>query len=148
MLSDFTYQDAEWKERQHERVRPKDPIYVALHWKKKEIRASIENVSLNGMGILAYKLIEKGLKIQPGSTIFLDFKLPPSYKYSGVKGTVAYLNSIGDYSVKLGIQLYPKASETQLLEKYIAHRKQEILDELDQLFYESYWRQGVQHLYF
>jgi hypothetical protein len=148
VLSDFTYKDAEWKERKHERVRPKDPIYVTLHWKRKEIRASIENISLNGMGILTYKLTEKGVNIQPGSTIYLDFKLPPSYKYLGIKGTVIYLSQISDYSVKLGLKIYPKTSETQTLEKYIAQRKQEILDELDQLFSEAYWQRGVQHLYF
>lgn len=148
VLSDFTYQEVEWKERKHERVRPKNPIYVTLQWKRKELRASIENISLNGMGILAYKLSEKGLKIRPGSTISLDFKLPPNFEYSSVKGIVVYLNPIGDHSVKLGLRLYPKASDTQSLEKYIAQRKQEILDELDQLFSEVYWQRGVQNLYF
>jgi hypothetical protein len=148
VLSDFSYQDAEWKERQHERVRPKDPIYVTLQWRQKAIRACIENISVNGMGILAYKLVEKGIKIRPGSTIYMDFNLPPHYKYSGVKGTVIYLNAIGDHSVKLGVQLHPKTGETHSLGNYFAQRKQEILDELDQLFSESYWQRGVQHLYF
>jgi hypothetical protein len=148
VLSDFAYRDAEWKERKHERVRPKDPTYLTLRWKRKECRASIENLSVTGMGILAYKLVEKEMKFHPGSSIVLDFQLPPNYEYTGLKGTIVYLNPIGAYSAKLGVQLHPKASEAHSLEKYIAQRKQEIFEELEQLFLISSWPRGVEHLYF
>ena len=148
VLSGFEYCDVEWKERQYERVRPKNPSYVTLQWKRKEFRAPIENISANGMGILAYKLFEMGMKLQPGSNIHLDFQLPPNYKYTGLKGSIVYLQNIGRYSTKLGIQLFPKASEAHSLEKYVAQRKQEILGELDQLFLELSRPRGVECLYF
>jgi hypothetical protein len=148
VLSDFTYRDTEWKERKHERVRPKNPSYVTLRWKRRTLRAPIENISASGMGVIAYKPVEKGMRLQPGSTIHLDFQLPPNDEYTGIKGTVIYLHPIGECSIKLGIQLFPKASEAQSLEKYIAQRKREIMGELELLFLETSWPRGVEHLYF
>jgi len=148
ILSDFTYKDTEWKERKHERVQPKNPSYVTLHLKKKALRAPIENISISGMGVLAYKPVEKGMNFQPGSTLHLDFKLTPNDEYTGIKGTIIYQRPVGSCSVKLGIQLFPKASEAQSLEKYIEKRKREILGELALLFLETSWPRGVEHLYF
>jgi hypothetical protein len=147
-LSDFAYRDTEWKERLHERVQPKNPSYVTLRWKKKVLRAPIENISVSGMGVLVYKLVEKGMDFQPGSTIHLDFQLPPNYEYTSIKGTIIYQHPVGSCSIKLGVQLFPKASEAQSLEKYIAQRKREILGELELLFLETSWPRGVEHLYF
>jgi hypothetical protein len=148
VLSDFAYKDSEWKERKHERVRPKNPSYVTLRCKKKVLRAPIENISVSGMGVLAYKPVEKGMDFQPGSMIYLDFKLTPNDEYNGIKGKIIYLHPVGGCSVKLGIQLYPKASEAQSFEKYIEKRKREILGELELLYLESSWPRGVEHLYF
>jgi len=148
VLSDFVYKDTEWKERKHERVRPKNPSYVTLRWNKKALRAPIENISVSGMGVLAYKPVEKGMNLQPGSTLHLDFQLTPDHEYSGIKGAIIYQHPVGSCSVKLGIQLFPKASVAQSLEKYIEKRKREILGELELLFLETSWPRGVEHLYF
>jgi len=148
VLSDFTYVDAEWKKRQHERVQPKQPTYVNLHWKGDVVRTCLENISVDGMGLLAYKLIEKGMEIQPGSNVQLDFRLPPDHQYTALKGTIVYLNPIGRFLARIGIRLFPKAKETRLLEKYIAQRKQEILVELDRAYWEMSKPRGVENLYF
>jgi hypothetical protein len=148
ILSDFAYKDSEWKERKHERVRPKNPSYATLRCKKKALRAPIENISVSGMGVLAYKPVEKGMNFQPCSTLHLDFKLTPNDEFTGIKGTIIYQRPVGSCSVKLGIQLFPKASEAQSLEKYIEKRKREILAELELLFLETSWPRGVEHLYF
>ena len=148
VLSGFAYSDAEWKKRRYERVRPKHPTYVTVRWKGKVVRACIENISANGIGLLAYKLSERGMKIQPGSNIQLDFQLSPDHQYTALKGSVVYLNKIGRFSATIGIQLYPNAKEARLLEKYIAYRKQEILAELNQAYWEMTRPRGVESLYF
>jgi hypothetical protein len=148
VLSGFAYIDNELKKRQHERVRPKHPTYVTLHWKGKAVRECIENISVNGMGILAFKILEKGMRIQPGSKIQLDFHLSPDYKYTGLKGAVIYINSMESYLTTIGIQLFPTARESRLLEKYIAPRKQEIMEELNQAYWELIKPRGVESLYF
>jgi hypothetical protein len=148
VLSGFAYIDNEWKKRQHERVRPKYPTYVTLYWKRKAVRECMENISINGMGLLAFKIFERGMGIQPGSNVQLEFQLPPDHKYTGLKGTVIFINTIGRYLTKIGIQLFPTAKEARLLEKYIVPRKQEILEELNQAYWELIKPKGVESLYF
>jgi len=148
VLCDFSYLDKEWNKRQHERVQPKHPVYVTLHWKGKAIRESMENISVNGMGIFAYKIFERGMRFQPGSNVKLDFQLSPDYQYTGLKGTIIHINSIGKHFSSIGIRLFPTAKESRLLEKYIAPRKQEILEELRQLFWELLQPRRVESLYF
>jgi len=147
VLSDFAYIDNEWKKRQHERVRPKHPTYVTLHWKRKAVRECMENISANGMRILAYKIFESGMRIQPGSNVHLDFQLSPDRKFTALKGTIIYINTIGRYTT-LGIRLFPTAKESRMLEKHIAPRKQEILEELKQAYRELIMPRGVASLYF
>jgi PilZ domain len=148
VLSGFAYTDIGLKKRQHERVRPKHPTYVTLHWIRKAVRECMQNISVNGMGILAFKIFEKGMKIQPGSKIQLEFQLSPDYKYTGLTGTIIYLNTIDRYLTTIGIKLFPTARESRLLEKYIAPRKQEILEELNQAYRELIKPRGVESLYF
>lgn len=112
------------------------------------VRAYLENISIDGMGILAYKLVEKGMKVKPGSNVQLDFQLFPDNKYTTLKGKIIYLNTIGGFFTTIGIQLFPKAKEAHQLEKYIAHRKQEILEELNLVYWEKIRPRGVENLYF
>jgi len=148
ILSGFAYADVEWKDRQYERVQPQHPTYVTLNWRRKTFRACIENISVNGMGVLAYKLLEKGMKIQPGSNVQLEFQLSPAHEFTDLKGTIVYINTIGRFSSTIGIRLFPKAKEARSLEKFIAQRKQEILVELHQAFWEMSKPRGVESLYF
>lgn len=148
VLSGFAYTDIDWKKRQHERVRPKQPTYVALHWKGKAHRACIDNISVNGMGILAFKIFERGVRIQPGSKVQLEFQLSPDQIYMALKGTIIYINTIGRYLTKIGIRLFPKARESRVLKEFIAPRKQEILEELNQAYWEMKKPKGIETLYF
>jgi len=148
VLSGFAYIDTEWKERQYERVRPPKTVYVTLHWRGKAFRTSLENISVNGMGLWAYKLFESRMKIQPGSNTQLEFQLSPEYKYMALKGRIIYSRTINSLFVKLGIQLYPKAREARSLKKYIAQRKYEIMEEFDQAFTELSRLRGVESLFF
>jgi len=148
VLSDFDYIDTNWKRRQHERVRPKKPTYVNLHWRRQSVRTPMDNISVNGMGILAYKLFESGKKIQPSSKIKLDFQLPPDYKFVSVKGTIVYLYEMDSVLTKMGIQLHTNVKEARFLEEYIVQRKKEIMEELNQSFNELSKPWGVENLYF
>ncbi len=148
VLSGFVYIDTDWKERQHERVQTQNPTYVTLRWKGKVFSACMENISVKGMGLLAYKLFERGMKIQPGSNARLDFQLSPEDRYTSVRGVIVYLHPLSSLWVKLGIRLFPSARQARSLEKYIAHRKDEIMEELDRNSYELSRPRGVESLYF
>jgi hypothetical protein len=148
VLSGFAYTDVEWKKRQHERVQPKHPTYVNLHWKGKMIRPYLENISAGGMGILAFKLDEAEMRIQPGSNVHFDFELAADCSFTGLKGVVIYINGSSSSSAKIGIKLFPKVQEARLLEKFVAQRKQEIFEELTQAYWELSRPTGVEALYF
>lgn len=148
VLSDFAYVDSELKKRQHERVRPKQPTYVNLHWKRKAQRACMENISVNGIGLLAFKVFENGMNFQPGSRVELEFQLSPGGIDMALKGAIIYINSIDRYLTTIGIRLYPTGLESRLLREYITPRKQEILGELNQAYWELIQPRGVETLYF
>ncbi len=148
ILSDFDYSDTDWKRRKHERVQPLKPTYVNLHWRRRSIRAALDNISVSGMGILGYKLFECEIKIEPRSKIKLDFQLLPDYKFVSVKGTVVYLYEMSSVVTRIGIELHTTAKEAQYLAKYVEQRKKEIMEELNQSFNELSKPWGVENLYF
>ena len=148
VLSGFAYFDIEWKKRRHERVQPKKLTFVNLQWKRKVARACIANISVDGMGLFAYKLLEHGLRLQPGSEVQLNFELPPDRKYSALKGEIIYINPIGSFTAAIGIRLLPKAKQSRLLGEYVALRKQEIMEELNRAYWELSRPRGVESLYF
>ena len=148
VLSGFVYVDIELNKRQHERVWPKQSTYLTLHCRGKAHRACIDNISASGIGIFAFKIFERGMKIRPGSKIQLEFRLSPDHKNMVLNGKIVYINTINRYSTTMGIRLFPKARESRLLSEYIAPRKQEILEELSQAYWESIRPRGVESLYF
>jgi hypothetical protein len=148
VLSDFGYSETDWKKRKHERVQPKKTIYVNLHWKRRSIRAPLDNISVGGIGIIAYKLVDSGIKIESGSKIKLDFELPPDYKFLSVKGTIVYLYEMSSELTRIGIQLNTTVKDAQILKKYVFQRKKEIIEELNQSFNELIKPSGVENWYF
>ena len=148
VLSGFAYIDINWKKRRHERVQPKHPIYVTLHWKGKATRPCMRNISVDGMGVMAYKLLESEMRIQPGSNVQLDFILPADHIFTALKGAIIHINPMGSFLSVIGIQLFPKVKEARLLEQYVTLRKQEILEELNQVYWKLSRPRGVESLYF
>ncbi len=147
-LSGFVYSDSEWKARYHERVQPKDPTYAFLSINRRGIRAFIENISLNGQGLLVDKRILADGCFKLGSKVALKFKLPPNYEWNGLKGSIINLKNINDSLVKLGLRLIPSVKESRSLIQYVTGRKQEILEELNQNCYEKTVARGIEALYF
>jgi hypothetical protein len=65
-----------------------------------------------------------------------------------MKGTIIYINTIDRYLTKIGIRLFPMARESRLLSEYISARKQEIMEELNQEYWEMKKPRGIEALYF
>ena len=134
ILSDFSLVNTEWKARKHERVCQKSPTYASLHCKSNPCRAPLEDVSMEGMGILAYHLDQKGVPIEPGGKVCVDFQLAPGFRWSSVRGTVVYVQPRNPNMARVGLRLYPDAKEARYLEGYIANRKKEILEEVTKVY--------------
>jgi PilZ domain len=148
LLTDFAYIENQWTERRYERVHPKKPAHATMRWRRKAIRASVEDISVNGIGLLAYKLLEKGTQFQPGSHVLLDLPLLPDYEWTALRGTVIYVNPVKCSLVRIGLRLHLSSKEASSLENYIAGRKDEILEELELAYFEARKPRGVERLYF
>jgi hypothetical protein len=148
VLSGFVYAGNEWVKRRHERVQPKLLTVVALHWKGVTVRSIVRDISVDGMGVSAYKLVESGMRVRSGSTVWLDFELPPGHKFMALKGTITNINPMSNYSTAIGMRLFPKGEEARFLGQYVALRKQQIFEELDQAYWEMRSPRGVESLFF
>lgn len=147
-LTDFVYTDSDWKERQNERVRPKDPTYASLHCRRESIRASLQTISIDGIGVLACKNIKPDTKIQPNSPVKLDFQITPNYGWESLKGMLVYMLKAKNSFSRCGIRLHPNVKQARILERYIYLRQREIMEELDQAFITATSPMGAECQYF
>lgn len=147
-LSDFEYTDSDWKDRQHDRVRPQDPTYVTLHCGREKIRASMQTLSIDGMGVLACKSLKPDTKIYPNSLVKLDFQITPNYVWDTLKGVIVYVHKVQNSFSRCGIRLHPNSKQARLLERYVYLRKREIMEELDQVFINATSPLGAECQYF
>ena len=146
LLSDLAY--ADWKKRQTERVQPQKPTYVNLLYRRHTYRALIEDISLDGLGILANRSIDPNDRLQVGGKVSLKFQVAPGYSFNNLKGMLVYRQKVGLQLVKFGIHLYPDSGEKLVLQAIIDQRREEILQELDQLISQPREPQRVENLYF
>jgi hypothetical protein len=148
VLSRIGYINTEWKERQMERVQPKSPTYISLCLEGKEIRTPLENISVNGMRVMAYKASDKGINFQPGTKIDMMLPIPPRSNWMTLKGNIVYSRPIDKILEILGIEFRPNTRQAQSLEKYISLRKKEILEEVYQVYIQSFKTRGIESLFF
>jgi hypothetical protein len=147
-LGEFENTGRPWIERAHERVQPRLPIRVIIQMGDRTVTASMQNLSLSGIGLLAYKLNDRGIEVQTGQAIKLDFELPQVSARLSLPGRVLNVKHHGDRVSCLGVNTFPNVDQARVLERYVTRRKVEILDELDQSFNDAFEPQNVKELYF
>jgi hypothetical protein len=98
-------------------------------------RAFVEDISSEGIGILANKTIDLEGRLQPGVRLLLEFQLAPEHLFFYLKGTIMYRRNVGQQLVKLGLRLLPNYHQKIALQTYISQRYAEILRELEQDHY-------------
>ena len=147
-LFNFAYLNGEWIDRCHERVQPKDPTYVTLNYHDLAIRASLVDISINGMGVLVGNSESLDVEFQPNTSICSDFQTSSHFEWRKLGGAIHYQRQVSDSIVRLGIRLYPKVEQVQQLESYIDTRKAEIMDELDRAYISASVPVGVESQYF
>jgi hypothetical protein len=148
VLGDFSPMGHAWATRSHERVQPRQPIRVSLHCDSCVLSTSLENLSLVGAGLLAYKPAERGLDPRLGVPVKVEFELPVPRGKVTLPGRLANITYPGARLACLGISTFPNTEQTRILERYITHRKSEIVDELDNSLIAAFEPQSVKELYF
>ncbi len=136
--TNLKYVDHPWRARAHERVQPKHPlrtIFSLSHW---SVSACVADISLSGVGLLIYRMNQKGIEIEPGVPVQLGLRLPDANAPQIIKGTIVRVNQLGNSAmISLGIQTYPTEKQTRNLKSYISARQSEILEELASIVRQS-----------
>jgi hypothetical protein len=147
-LTEFSYVEGSWQERLYERVQTKKPAYVTMRYKEDRFRASLLDISLNGMGLLVGISGDPAINFQPNCSVCIDFETSPGFKWEKLGGAIHYQQKKSRLVFRLGIRLYPKLEQARQLEKYINIRKAEIKQELDEASFHSRISTGVEYQYF
>jgi hypothetical protein len=145
-LSDLSY--SEWQDRKSERVQPKCPVYINMHYYRKIYRAFLEDISNEGMGILVSKTIDPNDRLRPGVKLSLEFPLTSEHILFNLKGMIIYRKNVGQQLIKCGLHLLPNVNQKTTLEVYITQRYEEILAELQQEYIHIQEQCRVEHQYF
>jgi hypothetical protein len=145
-LADLTMAGWHWNERQSDRVQPRSPIYVYGEHKKELIRASLDNLSVEGMSLMIYKNKAKMVPIDPDSAMRLTLQLPGEEARLDLKGRVVRERQIGRLDI-IGLQLMASKAQEKRIHRYVLARKAEILAELEQtvgeILEQQHWNPDV-----
>jgi hypothetical protein len=147
-LSEFSYLQRGWMERLHERVQPKDPTYVSMRYRGLGIRSSLSDISINGAGLLLGKSEDYEIKFEINSSVVIDFHINPAFRWRKLGGAIQYQQSATSSLLRLGIRLYPKEEQARHLDRYIADRKAEIMEDLDQTYLTASIPSRIEYQYF
>lgn len=147
-LKDFEATGRGWAVRRHERVQPSQPTRVMLHCQDRFLPTFLENLSLTGVGLLAYKPLERGLQPNIGHEVRVEFALPTVHARMALGGRLVSVYYPGQQLAMLGVQTTPTLPQATMLERYITNRQGEIVDEIDQVIKASLTPPNAQDLYF
>lgn len=146
VLGEFSLIERSWADRRHERVQPGQATHVSLRVDDRIFKASLENFSLNGAGVMAYKLRENGFDLSPGQELKLEFELARAHL--SLPARLISIHYHGRFLACLGIYTSPNPGQVRTLDRYIKLRKAEILRDLERSFNEAFQPQNVKELYF
>jgi hypothetical protein len=131
-LADLTFTGRCWKERQNDRVQPRDPIYVHVEHKRALVRANLENLSTGGMSLMGCTYRENALHLDHDTAVRLTLQLPGDDDRMNLKGRVVHARQIGSLVI-VGVQLVAHSAQEKRISQYVKARKIEILAELEKI---------------
>jgi PilZ domain len=147
-LEQLAFTGSDWKNRNGDRVQPKNPTYVTILNREIRITGLLEDISKTGVGVMAYRLLDRGPGISLGDAIRIDFRLPDQNILFTLKGTVASMSKVGRSLVRIGIRITTRPVQSLHLEEFINFRRSEILTELETANQQATERFRVEALYF
>ena len=146
-LTDLTLTGRCWNERQTDRVQPRDPVYVYVEHNKALVRATMDNLSVGGMSLMACSYREKALHTDFNKPVRLTFQLPGDNVQLDIKGKVVHTRQAGRLVIN-GVKLMASSPQEKRIDRYVKARKSEILAELERIFRETreqYWMPDLYH---
>ena len=146
-LTDFSYTGTLWHERIEQRVQPEKPVSVDLLMARRFYRASLKDISANGIGLLVNIPVEIQGDIITNTPADFTFQLNALDQFT-LHGKIVHRQLIGRSLFDLGLHIFPTPTQKTWLENYISRRKQAILTELERQLAYSLEPQPVKDQYF
>jgi len=132
-LTGFKFMDSPWHDRKSERVEPVEPLHITLSTKNATFRGRLENLSMNGLGMLLYTKNFKNIPIKAGESVNTRIILGEDIPPLEMRGKLVASRLIGQALTHLGMEIRPEGLQKTLLTQYISTRRHEILAELEHL---------------
>lgn len=129
-LSDFHILKQEWRERSEQRVQPKFPVYFSFTSDGKEIRASLHDISIKGMCLIANIELDEIPAAITNSDLDLMVNVKPYLEEFRVRGIVKDMRYLTESLTRIGLEIFPTRSDFRRLADYIQVRHQEITEEV------------------
>ncbi len=146
-LTDFSYTGTLWHERGEQRVQPDQPVAIDLLMSRRFYRASLKDVSANGIGILVNIPEEVQTDIITHTPVDFTLQLNSLDQFT-LHGTIVHRQLIGRSLFDLGLRIYPTPTQKIWMENYISRRKRIILGELERRLAYSLEPQPIKDQYF
>jgi hypothetical protein len=131
-LSDFQFAGSRLGERSAVRVEPKETLRVSINAQSQSIVGTMADISTIGVGIYVYHL-ENEHPFRRAAEVTLVMRLPKNEV--NIQGKVRSLVRLSDFH-RVSINFLPDQPENAAIAAYIVSRREEILNELPQLYEE------------
>ncbi len=131
IISDLVTSSNRWLDRKSDRVQPSQPIQVDISCGPTVCAGHLDNLSINGIGVLVYKYEEHPIKAKVGSPIHIAFRLPNEKQVLKLAGKIANFHFISQILSKVGIETNLSIRQELMLKQYIHNRKINILSEME-----------------
>ena len=135
--------------RQSIRVQPSHHQEAEIQVASHRITACVSDICSAGVGMMIFKLAEKGIQVNNGemAKVWLPI-IPPEFR-KPIKGIIANSTILGSsHMTRLGIQLFPTALQARHLTEYVTNRQQEILYEIAAAYQKSMEPRRITDLFF
>jgi hypothetical protein len=147
-LSEFQSAYNAWKDRVCERVQPENPVQVTLSCAAQRCRGTLDDLSLQGMGLLIYAPPEKDFQLKRMENLRLEFYLPGDPQVFRLEGSMVFLTQISHTLAKMGLTIRPNRSQRARMATYISVRSIELAQELEMIWMKGQEPRPSMDLYF
>lgn len=137
-----------WQERRSDRVQTGRPVQVRLQCQQHECVGTLDDLSIHGLGVLIYHSDGFKIPVQLGEKVNFDFRLPNDARQIRMDGRLVGAHPVSKKLSRIGLQISPTRAQINTLNRFIQHRRMELLAELEMIWLHAQEPRCSKDLYF
>jgi len=137
-----------WRERRSDRVQTGRPVQVRLQCQHHECQGTLDDLSIYGLGVLIYHTDGFKIPVQLGEKVSFDFRLPNDARQIRMDGRLVCAQPVSKKLSRIGLQISPTRAQINTLNRFIQHRRMELLTELEMMWMQAQEPRCSKDLYF